>query len=137
VRTVIPTADRQKATVKVRISTDDGHVHLIDPATQPRILPDMGVKVTFLEEEKPKAAADKPAAAPAVALVPQAAVHQDNSSKFVFLVKGDTLERRRGFAGFQSRDGCRNSAGLQPDTVIVAKGPEGLRDGQSVQIKPQ
>jgi len=95
VRTVIPTADRQKATVKVRISfTDDGHVRLIDPATQPRILPDMGVKVTFLEDEKPKAADKSPAAAPAVALVPQVAIHQDNSSKFVFVVKGDTLERR-------------------------------------------
>src|ERR1700674_3778003 len=97
VRTVIPTADRQKATVKVRISfTDDGHVRLVDPATQPRILPDMGVKVTFLEDEKPKAAADKsPAVSPAVALVPQVAIRQDNSSKFVFVVKGDTLERKR------------------------------------------
>src|ERR1700758_442890 len=92
VRTVIPTADRQKATVKVRISfTDDGHVKLIDPATQPRILPDMGVKVTFLEEEKPKAGADKSTSAAAVALVPQTAVHQDNTSKFVFVVKGDAL----------------------------------------------
>ena len=51
VRTVIPTADRQKATVKVRISfTDDSHVKLMDPASDPRILPDMGVKVTFLDE---------------------------------------------------------------------------------------
>jgi RND family efflux transporter MFP subunit len=138
VRTVIPTADRQKATVKVRISfTDDGHVHLIDPATQPRILPDMGVKVTFLEEEKPKAAADKSAAAPAVALVPQAAVHQDNSSKFVFVVKGDTLERHAVSLGSNRGTDVEILAGLQPDTVIVVKGPEGLRDGQSVQIKPQ
>src|SRR6266436_5948117 len=131
VRTVIPTADRQKATVKVRISfTDEGHVHLIDPATQPRILPDMGVKVTFLEEEKPKAAADKSAAAPAVALVPQAAVHQDNSSKFVFVVKGDTLERRAVSLGSNRGTDVEILAGLQSDTVIVVKGPEGLRDGQ-------
>src|SRR5215472_6229257 len=91
VRTVIPTADRQKATVKVRISfTDDTHKHLIDPANDSRILPDMGVKVTFLElnnrsEEK----------APAVAIV----------------------------------------AGVQPDAAVVIKGPDSLRDGQSVQIK--
>src|SRR5262249_22717307 len=39
VRTIIPTADRQKATVKVRISFDK---------LDPRILPDMGVKVSFL-----------------------------------------------------------------------------------------
>ena len=139
VRTVIPTADRQKATVKVRISfTDGGHVHLIDPATQPRILPDMGVKVTFLEEEKPKAATDKsPAAAPALALVPQAAIHQDNSSKFVFVVKGDTLERRAVSLGSVRGTDVEILAGLQPDAVVVVKGPESLRDGQSVQIKQQ
>jgi RND family efflux transporter MFP subunit len=137
VRTVIPTADRQKATVKVRISfTDDSHVRLIDPATQPRILPDMGVKVTFLEEEKPKAAADKSAAAaPAVALVPQLAIHQDNASKFVFVVKGDTLERRAVSVGSVRGTDVEILAGLQPDAVVVVKGPESLRDGQSVQIK--
>jgi RND family efflux transporter MFP subunit len=132
VRTVIPTADRQKATVKVRISfTDDSHVHLIDPATQPRILPDMGVKVTFLEDEKPKAAA----ATPAVALVPQVAIHQDNSSKFVFVVKGDAVERRAVSLGSVRGTDVEILAGLQPDAVVVVKGPESLRDGQSVQIK--
>ncbi|HTA57030.1 MAG TPA: efflux RND transporter periplasmic adaptor subunit [Candidatus Baltobacteraceae bacterium] len=135
VRTVIPTADRQKATVKVRISfTDDGHVRLIDPATQPRILPDMGVKVTFLEDEKPKAADKSATAAPAVALVPQAAVHQDNSSKFVFVVKGDVLERRAVTAGSVRGTDVEILAGIQPDAVVVVKGPESLRDGQSVQI---
>jgi RND family efflux transporter MFP subunit len=135
VRTVIPTADRQKATVKVRISfTDDGHVRLIDPATQPRILPDMGVKVTFLEDEKPKAGADKSTTAPAVALVPQAAVHHDNSSKFVFVVKGDTLERRAVTVGSVRGTDVEILAGIQPDAVVVVKGPESLRDGQSVQI---
>ena len=137
VRTVIPTADRQKATVKVRISfTDDNHIRLIDPATQARILPDMGVKVTFLEDEKPKAAADNsPAAAPVVALVPQAAIHQDNSSKFVFVVKGDSLERRAVSLGSVRGSDVEILAGLQPDVVVVVKGPEGLRDGQSVQKK--
>jgi len=137
VRTVIPTADRQKATVKVRISfTDDGHVRLIDPATQPRILPDMGVKVTFLEEEKPKAVADKSAAtAPVVALVPQTAIHQDNSSKFVFVVKGDSLERRAVSVGSVRGSDVEILAGLQPDAIVVVNGAEGLRDGQSVQIK--
>jgi RND family efflux transporter MFP subunit len=137
VRTVIPTADRQKATVKVRISfTDDGHVRLIDPATQPRILPDMGVKVTFLEEQKSKAAADKSAATvPVVALVPQGAIHQDNSSKFVFVVKGDSVERRAVSLGSVRGTDVEILAGLQPDAVVVVKGPESLRDGQSVEIK--
>ena len=135
VRTVIPTADRQKATVKVRISfTDDGHVRLIDPATQPRILPDMGVKVTFLEDEKPKAAADKSTGTPAVALVPKTAIRQDNSSQFVFVVKGETVERRAVTLGSVRGSDVEILAGIQPDAVVVVKGPESLRDGQSVQI---
>ena len=59
VRTVIPTADRQKATVKVRATFD---------RLDPRILPDMGVKVTFLGEERSAAAAG------ARVLVPRTAV---------------------------------------------------------------
>jgi hypothetical protein len=98
----------------------------------------MGVKVTFLEDEKPKAAADKsPAAAPAVGLVPQVAIHQDNSSKFVFVVKGDTLERRAVSLGANRGTDVEILAGLQPDAVVVVKGPESLRDGQSVQVKQQ
>src|SRR5882724_4250689 len=50
VRTVIPTADRQKATVKVRVTFDK---------LDSKILPDMGVKVAFLEEEAPAVAKGK------------------------------------------------------------------------------
>jgi len=134
VRTVIPTADRQKATVKVRISfTAEDHVHLIDPATQPRILPDMGVKVTFLEESDPSKKKEEKSAA--VAVVPQSAVRQENSSKFVFIVKNDTLERRGVTVGAVRGADVEIIAGLQPDQVVVVSGPETLRDGQSVQIK--
>lgn len=134
VRTVIPTADRQKATVKVRISfTADDHKRLIDPATQPRILPDMGVKVTFLEEEKPKGKEEKSAAV--VALVPQSSIRQDSSSKYVFVVKGDTLERRAVKLGSNRGSDVEILAGLQPEMMVVVKGPESLRDGQAVQIK--
>src|SRR5205809_424144 len=65
VRTVIPTADRQKATVKVRISFDK---------LDPKILPDMGVKVAFLGNEAPAA---KGKGSAAKALIPQSAVRQD------------------------------------------------------------
>lgn len=134
VRTVIPTADRQKATVKVRISfTAPDHVHLIDPATQPRILPDMGVKVTFLEENDPSKKKEQKSTA--VALVPQSAVRQENSSKFVYIVKGNTLERRGVTVGAVRGADVEILAGLQPEQVVVVGGPETLRDGQSVQIK--
>jgi len=134
VRTVIPTADRQKATVKVRISfTAEDHVHLIDPATQPRILPDMGVKVTFLEENDPSKKKEEKSLA--VALVPQTAVRQENASKFVYIVKNDALERRSVTLGAVRGADVEILAGLQPEQVVVVSGPETLRDGQSVQIK--
>jgi RND family efflux transporter MFP subunit len=134
VRTVIPTADRQKATVKVRISiTEPDHKTLFDPAKDPRILPDMGVKVTFLENEPKKGA--KQEKSPAVALVPQKAIRQDNNSKYVFVVKGDTIERRGVTTGEARGSDVEILAGIQPQTVVVTTGPDTLRDGQSVQIQ--
>jgi RND family efflux transporter MFP subunit len=133
VRTVIPTADRQKATVKVRISiTESDHKTLYDPAKDPRILPDMGVKVTFLENE-PKAGTKQ--ANPAVAVVPQKAVRQDNSSKYVFLVKGDTIERRAVTVGETRGSDVEILAGIQPEATVVVGGPDSLHDGQSVEIQ--
>jgi len=137
VRTVIPTADRQKATVKVRISfTDKDHTKLFDPAQDPRVLPDMGVKVTFLEENQPaKAKEEKPAA---VALVPQNAIRSDATSKYVLVVKGDTLERRAVTLGAVRGPDVEIIAGISPDVSVVVKGPESLKDGEAVQVaKPQ
>jgi RND family efflux transporter MFP subunit len=135
VRTVIPTADRQKATVKVRISiTEPDHVKLFDPAKDPRILPDMGVKVTFLENEK-KSGKKKEEESPAVALVPQKAVRQDNNSKFVFVLKGETVERRAVKTGAVRGSDIEILAGIPPDVMVVVNGPATLSDGQSVQIQ--
>jgi RND family efflux transporter MFP subunit len=134
VRTVIPTADRQKATVKVRISiTEPDHKTLYDPAKDPRILPDMGVKVTFLEDEpKPGGKQQK---TPAMAMVPQKAVRQDGSSQYVFILKGDTLERRAVTTGEARGSDVEILAGVQPDATVVVSGPDSLRDGQAVQIQ--
>lgn len=137
VRTVIPTADRQKATVKVRISltdpSDKNHVRPYDPAKDPRILPDMGVKVTFLEQEPKKG--DQAEKSSAAAMVPQKAVRQDNGSKFVFVVRNDTLERRAVTTGETRGSDVEIIAGLQPGMLVVVNGPDGLRDGQPVQIQ--
>lgn len=134
VRTVIPTADRQKATVKVRISfTEPDHAHLFDPSRDPRILPDMGVKVTFLENNEKVINQEKHA----VATVPQSAIRGDNDSKYVFVVKEDVLERRAVTLGANRGSEVDIVAGLQPDTAVVVKGPDTLRDGQSVRIKQQ
>jgi len=134
VRTVIPTADRQKATVKVRISfTEPDHKELFDPAKDPRILPDMGVKVSFLEIA-PKTN-DKEKKTPAVALVPQKAVRQENGSAYVFVVKGDILERRAVKTGEQRGSDIEILAGIPSGVQVVVGGPEPLHDGQSVQIQ--
>ena len=124
VRTVIPTADRQKATVKVRIS----FLKLDD-----KILPDMGVKVAFLEEAKAagKKGGEKQ---PEVAYIPKSAVRSDSSSSFVYLIKDGKTERRAISLGRERGTDVGVLAGLAPGDSIVVKGPDGLRDGQKVEI---
>ena len=122
VRTIIPSADRQKATVKVRISF---------LKLDPRILPDMGIKVTFLgAEQKKPAGADV-----ASILIPQSAVHEDNGKKIVFLVKDDKTERRAVTLGGSRGSDTEVIAGIGVGDTVVVKGPENLRDGQSVAIR--
>ncbi len=138
VRTVIPTADRQKATVKVRISfTEDDHKKLRDPASDPRILPDMGVKVTFLEDEqkaKPQAG-EKKNEPEAIAVIPQSAVHTDAGTKYVFVIKGGVLERHAVTVGAARGADIEILGGIQPGVQVIVRGPEGLSDGQAVQLK--
>jgi HlyD family secretion protein len=122
VRTVIPTADRQKATVKVRISF---------LKLDPRILPDMGVKVTFLG-----AAPDQqPGAAAAAAVVPSGAVRDESGRKIVFLVKDNQLERRAVTVGNARGSDSEILAGLTAGDTVVVKGPADLHDGEAIQIK--
>ncbi len=122
VRTVIPTADRQKATVKVRISFEK---------LDPRILPDMGVKVAFLAEESRGAAR---IAAPR-ALVPDAAVREAGGKPLVFVVRAGRLERRAVTLGAKRGTDIEVMAGVNEGESVVIKGPEGLSDGQRVKTK--
>ena len=122
VRTIIPSADRQKATVKVRISF---------LKLDPRILPDMDIKVTFLGAEPEK----KPSAAAAAIVIPQSAVRDDNGKKIVFLVKDDKAERRAVTLGGAHGSDTEVIAGLDAGDTVVVKGPSNLRDGQSVEIR--
>jgi RND family efflux transporter MFP subunit len=122
VRTIIPSADRQKATVKVRISFDK---------LDPRILPDMGIKVTFLGDEVVK----KPGAPEEAIVVPQNAVHEDNGKKIVFTVKEDHTERRAVTLGGNRGSDIEVIAGLTAGDTVIVKGPANLRDGQAVEIR--
>jgi RND family efflux transporter MFP subunit len=83
VAAIIPTADRQKATVKVRVAFQN---------LDPRILPDMGVKVSFLnpepvEKQKPKE--------PLGIRVPTTAVRSDGEAKYVYVVKDGVVQERK------------------------------------------
>jgi HlyD family secretion protein len=119
VRTVIPTADRQKATVKVRISFDK---------LDPRILPDMGVKVTFLGEET---GATKAAVR---VLVPHDAVRQENGQPVVFLYRDGKVERRTVRVGATQGNDAEIIAGVADGDRLVV-GAEPLKDGQRVDAK--
>ena len=120
VRTVIPTADRQKATVKVRITFDK---------LDPRILPDMGVKVSFLAGEQ---AAARPAAK---AVVPREAVRLVDGKTVVFLDREGVLERRAVSLGLEIGADVEITAGVAPGDKVVVGGTAGLRDGQRIKVK--
>ena len=129
VRTVIPTADRQKATVKVRIT-------IIDLEKYNFILPDMGVKVAFLENEKPAAKDKSKDKGPqAVAFIPKGAVRSDANASFVFLIRDGKVERRAVNLGLDRGTDVAVLAGVTPGDSLVVKGPENLHDGDKVEIR--
>jgi len=121
--TTIPTADRAKATVKVRIAFD---------GLDPRILPDMGVKVSFLREEPPASGATAPAA-PSV-LMPKAAIRSADGKSIVFVLKGDRVERRAVSVGLENGDQVEVLSGVVPGERVVVDGPATLKDGDKVTI---
>jgi RND family efflux transporter, MFP subunit len=114
---IIPTADRQKSTVKVRVGFDK---------LDPRILPEMGVKVAFRE-----AAGPAPAAARNV-LVPKSAVQQQDGRNVVLVVQKGRAERRAVTVHSMTADEAIIVAGLVAGEKIVADWPQGLSDGMTV-----
>jgi RND family efflux transporter MFP subunit len=120
--TAVPTADRQKATVLVRIGFEE---------LDPRLLPDMGVKVTFLREAE---ARDETLARP-VALVPKAAVRDASGVSHVFLVRQDTVERRAVQLGGTDGDRLEVTAGLSAGDRVVMSPPDTLAEGQPIVIR--
>lgn len=124
VRTIIPTADRQKATVKVRIA--------FDRLGDPRILPDMGVKVTFLGNESKNAASEG-----GKVLVPQAAVKNEGGQPVVYLFREGRVERRAVSLGNTNGAEQEITAGVAVGDQVVIAGFDGLRDGERAQVRRQ
>lgn len=141
--TTVPTADRQKATVRVRIGFERSTSSAPDPATSarstrsepargeldPRILPDMGVKVSFLSEKQPESAS---APARPRLLAPKSAVRTDGNQTIVFVVHDDRAERRAVKVGVTEGDQVEIVSGVNAGDRIVVDGVATLSDGARV-----
>jgi len=118
---IVPTADRQKATVRVRIGFDQ---------LEPRILPDMGVKVSFLEDSKEQNVAARPAVR-----VPTGAVVKDGDTSYVWRVTKGEVERVAVRTGGERDGQIELLSGINAGEVVVAAPVAGLKDGDSVKNK--
>ena len=116
---VIPTADRSKATVKVRIAIQDRDA---------RIIPDMGVRVSFLPEDKPQAEA------PRGVYIPAEAVRDDGGTKIVFVVRNEVVERRAVTLGATRGTDVQVLGGLAGGDVVAVGELEKLTDGAKVEV---
>jgi len=122
VRQVVPTADRQRATVQVKVAILD---------RDPRILPEMGAKVEFLED----AARAGAAPAPRRIMVPAAAVRSENGASVVWIVRNDRVERREVDAGPVSGNLRDIRSGLSGGELLLVGGLENPREGQRVRTR--
>jgi RND family efflux transporter MFP subunit len=120
---IIPTADRSKATVKVRIAIKQ---------KDKRIVPDMGVRVAFLSP--PSAGGTAPAEPAPTVLIPVEAVRAEGDRGVVFVLAGDRVERRSVTLGPASGRSRPVLTGLKDGERVVLSPPETLKDGDPVKL---
>jgi RND family efflux transporter MFP subunit len=127
VRQVVPTADRQRATVQVKVAIVD---------RDPRILTEMGAKVEFLQAARPAAAgANQPVERPRI-IVPAEAVRSENGRDVVWIVRDGRLQSRDVDAGPVSGNFREIRSGLSGGEQLLVGGVETPRDGQRVKTAP-
>lgn len=119
---IIPTADRGKATVKVRVGLEQ---------KDPRILPDMGARVTFMEERSASPATQE---APKGVLVPATAIVQRDGRNVVFVIDGDRASLRAVVPG-QNVGDLRQAEGIEHATRLVREPPADMQDGARISVK--
>jgi RND family efflux transporter MFP subunit len=124
VRQVVPTADRQRATVQVKVSILD---------RDPRILPEMGAKVDFLEPEAPAAKGAAPARG--TIRVPESAVKVDGGASVVWIVRDGKLVRRPVTTGPVSGGFLVVRTGLNGGEQLLTGGVETPREGMRVKVE--
>lgn len=127
VRQVVPTADRQRATVQVKVTIAD---------RDPRILTEMGAKVEFLQASRPaRAGANQPVERPRI-IVPAEAVRSENGRDVVWVVRDGRLQRRDVDAGPVSGNFREIRSGLSGGEQLLVGGVETPREGQRVKVGP-
>ena len=121
VRKIVPTADRQKATVKVKVRFNE-----IDS----RILPDMNAKVTFMQRQETSAKTEA-----SRVTVPKAAVQQRDGKSTVFVFNDGRVVSQPVTVGSEFGDRVEIKQGLAGGETVIVKGPENLTDGSRVRVK--
>jgi len=128
VRQIIPTADRQRATVQVKVAILD---------RDPRILTEMGAKVEFLQAARPAVAgAAQPVERPRI-IVPAEAVRSENGRDVVWIVRDGRLQSRDVDAGPVSGNFREIRAGLSGGEQLLVGGVDNPRNGQRVKPNNQ
>ncbi len=117
---IIPTADRQRATVEVRVGFDE---------LDERILPDMGVKVAFQQETEPDST---PVADRAGVLVPQSSILKQGDRQYVWLVVEGMVERRAVATGSERGNEILLTSGVVPGDRVIINGSKDLENGMRV-----
>jgi len=122
----VPTADRQKATVLVKVAFD---------RLDARVLPEMGVRATFLADAAAPGSAAGAAAVQAVVAIPSKAVRESEGRAVVYVVE----EGRAVMRGISPRplagDRVAVSGGLAPGELVIVEAPTALADKSRVRVK--
>jgi HlyD family secretion protein len=123
---IVPTADKSKATVKVRVAFEK---------LDPRILPDMGVRVSFLQDQSGQSGGAVAASLPAGTVwVPASAVVQRDGRAVVFVVRGGKAREASVTPG-ESQGDLRAVQGIAGGAAVVQSPPERLSDGSRIKVK--
>jgi RND family efflux transporter MFP subunit len=120
---LVPTADRTKATVRVRIGFDK---------LEPQILPEMGIKVRFLDDQPEQAQAGN-SKGPRIR-VPTVAIAHEGEDTFVWVVNEGRVERRAVTIGPESEGNTEVLAGVTSGEELVSPVVPGLEDGGKVKL---
>ena len=119
---IVPAADRQKATVKVRIRLEE---------TDERILPEMGVKVSFQAPARDSAEDSSEA----IASIDLGSLFEESGKQYVWVVVGGKVEKRAVRVAAKDEKIVLIEAGLRSGEIVVVDPPAELKNGLEVKVK--